>query len=76
VQGVTKSSWTSIQFLSYLFDRVFGKEFTGDFQLFLPPTAVVSFCLDPIFDDESPAFLLRASGLTLKPAHELGKFGS
>jgi hypothetical protein len=43
--------------------------------LFLPAT-VIDFCLDAVFDDESPVFFLCSARLSMESSDELGEFGS
>ena len=76
MEGIPKSFWASIQSLSDVFHRVFRKQFPRLIQLFLVPAPVIDFRLDAVLDDEPPAFLLCAAGLTLETSHKLGKFGS
>jgi hypothetical protein len=73
MEGASKSFYASVKLLRNLFSRVFCEQLSRLIQFLLLPAAVIVYCLlDPILDDESPAFLLGAAGLTLEPADKLG----
>ena len=76
LQGISKSLWTSLQSLGNFLDRVFREQLSRLIEFFFFPSTVIDLSLDPMLDNETPAFFLRAARLTLKPVHELDEFGS
>jgi hypothetical protein len=76
LQSISKRLWTSLQSLGNFLDRVFREQLSRLIEFFFLPATVIDLSLDSMLDNETPAFFLRAAGLTLEPAHELGEFGS
>jgi hypothetical protein len=72
LEGVAKRLCAPVQSLCDFLYRMLREQFPSFVQFFFPPATVVDFRLDAVLDNESPAFFLRPTGLTLEPANELG----